>query len=378
MSCKAFSLIAEIAYLCVGKTSDQVKERINTGRQPELDVAKVFAIVYMVVIHVYEEMSVVNYWARPDSVFRVVLEFLGGPLAAPVFMFAMGVGMVYTKYRTPRAFAIRGLKLLLASYILNVVRMTIPFFLARLAGDSWGSWTVVDTIGVVDILQFAGMAFLLTALLEKFRAGRWVVLAVALALQGLGLYFLNDFYYLPPAAKYSLGLLFHTNTNIAFPLTLWYVYPAFGLCFGEYLQTVGDKRLMYNRIALVAAAGLLGMSAAMRHLGWSPVDIFALAGDAYYIQHLPGALWTLAVIGLQLFVCYRISLVLSEPLARGAESVSRKLNTVYLVQWVIIPYTLAAMELVGLPRLQAWAVVPAGLLISAASIYISKFIRFKL
>lgn len=355
-----------------------MKDRVNTGRQPELDVAKVFAILYMVIIHVYEEMSVVNYWARPDSIFRVVLEFLGGPLAAPVFMFAMGVGMVYTKRRTPRAFAIRGLKLLLASYILNVVRMTIPFYLAKLCGDSWGGWTVIDTIGVVDILQFAGMAFLLTALLEKCNAGRWVVLAIALALQGIGLFFLNDFYYLPPVAKYTLGLFFHTNTNVAFPLTLWYVYPTFGLCFGEYLQTVRDKKQMYNRIAIVSAAGLLGMSVGIRHLGWSPVDIFALAGDAYYIQHLPGTLWALSVIGFQLFVCYRLSLIMSEPLVKGAESVSRKLNTIYLVQWVIIPYTLAAMEFAGLPRFQAWAVVPAGLLIAAVSIYISKFIRFKL
>ena len=115
-----------------------MKDRVNTGRQLELDVAKVFAIFYMVIVHVYEEMSAVNYWAMPDSLFRIVIEFIGGPLAAPVFMFAMGVGMVYTKHRNPRAFAIRGLKLLAAAYILNIIRMTIPFLLARLAGDSWG------------------------------------------------------------------------------------------------------------------------------------------------------------------------------------------------------------------------------------------------
>ena len=355
-----------------------MKDRINTGRQVELDVAKVFAILYMVTIHVYEEMSVVRYWARPDSLFREILEFVGGPLAAPVFMFAMGVGMVYTKHRTPRAFAMRGLRLLLASYLLNVVRMTIPFFLARLAGDSWGSWTVVDTIGLVDILQFAGMAFLLTALLEKWKAGRWGMLATALALQCVGMVALHSFNGMPLAAQYALGLFFHTNSNVAFPLTLWYVYPAFGLCFGEYLQTVGDKRAMYNRIALLSAAGLAAMSAGMRYMGWNLLDNFALAGDAYYIQHLPQALWTLCVVGLQLFVCYRISLLLPKSLAEGAEFVSRRLNTIYLVQWVIIPYAIVAMVAAGLPMLPAWGIVPAGLLIATASILISKHIRFKL
>ena len=354
-----------------------MKEKVNTGRQPELDVAKVFAILYMVVIHVYEEMSVVRYWTRPDSLFRGVLEFLGGPLAAPVFMFAMGVGMVYTKRRNPRAFAIRGLKLLAAAYILNVVRMTVPYCLALLSGDSWGSWTAVDTIGLVDILQFAGVAFLLTALLEKCRAGRWVVLAVALLLQGLGIMLLHSFDGLPSAAQYAVGLFFHTNSNVAFPLTLWYVYPAFGLCFGEFLQTVADKKRTYNSIAMVSAAGLLAMSASMKYMGWNLLDNFALAGDAYYIQHLPQTLWTLAVIGLQLFVCYRISLMLPGRMTEAAEFISRRLNTIYLIQWVIIPYAVVAMAAAGLPMLPAWAVVPAGVLIAAASVFISKFVRIR-
>ena len=371
-------LLRENFYICIWKTSGMVKDRINTGRQVELDLAKVFAILYMVIIHVYEEMSVVHYWSRPDSLFRGVLEFLGGPLAAPVFMFAMGVGMVYTKHRTPRAFAMRGLRLLLASYLLNVVRMTIPFYLARLSGDSWGHWTVVDTIGLIDILQFAGMAFLLTALLEKWKAGRWGILAVALVLQGVGTLFLHSFDGLPSAAQYAVGLFFHTNSNICFPLTLWYVFPAFGLCFGEYLQTVGDKKTMYNRVALLSAAGLLGMSVGMRYMGWNLLDNFALAGEAYYIQHLPQTLWTLCVIGLQLFVCFRISLVLPKSFASWAEFISRRLNTIYLIQWVIIPYAIAAMGAAGLPMLPAWGIVPAALLIAAASIFLSRYIRFKL
>ena len=214
-----------------------MKDRVNTGRQPELDVAKVAAILYMVVIHVYEEMSVVNYWVRPDSLFRTVLEFLGGPLAAPVFMFAMGVGMVYTRHRSPRAFALRGLRLL--------------------------------------------------------------------------------------------------------------------YCFGEYLQTVRDKKTMYGHIALLSLAGLVAISAGMIVLGWNLVDNFALAQDAYYIQRLPGTLWTLCVIGIQLYVCFHISQRLPKPLADGAVFISRRLNTIYLIQWVVIPYSLAVMSAFGLPMLEA-------------------------
>lgn len=354
-----------------------MKDRVNTGRQPELDVAKVFAILYMVIIHVYEEMSVVHYWTRPDSLYRIILEFLGGPLAAPVFMFAMGVGMVYTRHRSPRAFALRGLRLLGAAYLLNVIRMTIPFFIARMSGDSWGRWTVVDTIGLVDIMQFAGMAFLLTAILKRCKAGRWGILATALLLQGIGLLFLHSFDSLPSAAQYALGLLFHTNSNVCFPLTLWFVYPAFGYCFGEYLQTVRDKKTMYGHIALLSLAGLVAISAGMIVLGWNLVDNFALARDAYYIQRLPGTLWTLCVIGLQLFVCFHISQMLSKPLADGVVFISRRLNTIYLIQWVVIPYSIVVMSAFGLPMVPAWAIGPVGILIAAVSIFASKYIHIK-
>lgn len=59
----------------------------NNTRLIEVDVAKAFAIIYMVVDHVYERMSVVDRIATlPDSALRNIIEFAGGPLGAPVFI----------------------------------------------------------------------------------------------------------------------------------------------------------------------------------------------------------------------------------------------------------------------------------------------------
>ena len=354
-----------------------MKDKVNPGRQLELDVSKVFAILYMVIVHVYEEMSAVNYWVMPDSVFRGIIEFAGGPLAAPVFMFAMGVGMVYTRHRSPKAFAVRGLKLLAAAYILNVVRMTIPFLIAKLSGDSWGHWTIVDTIGLVDILQFAGVSFLLVALLSRWKVGKYGIVAVALLLQGLGTLLLHSFHGLSQVAQYAVGLFFRTNPNVCFPLSLWFVYPAFGILFGEYLQTVGDKKRMYGRIGIVSVAGLAALTAGMKYMGWDPVNVFALSRDSYYIQHFAGTVWTMFVVGIQLFICYRISLHLAGSALKLTGFVSRRVNTIYLIQWVLIPYTIVVMEAAGLPRLPAWAVVPCGLVIAAVSAFAAKYIRVK-
>ena len=350
--------------------------KVNTGRQLEVDVAKVLAILYMVVIHVYEEMSFVNYFGKmPDSLFRGVLEFAGGPLAAPVFMFAMGLGMVYTAKNSPREFALRGMRLLLVSYLLNLVRYTIPYLISK--EEPGGYWSLVDTIGVVDILQLAGMSFLLVALLKKCRVNRYGIVAVALLLQGVGTLLLHSFHGWPEAAQYAMGLLFRTNGYVVFPLSLWFVYPAFGYFFGEYLQTVEDKRTMYNRLAIVSLAVLFAASVAMKQAGINIMNNFALFHDIYYVQNFSTTVWTLSVIGLQLFVCYRISLLLKGRVADGVVSISKRLKTIYIVQWIIIAYAMFAIEILGAPRVPVWAIVPCGVLIAAVSTFVSKYIKLK-
>lgn len=355
-----------------------MKERINLGRQGELDVAKALAIPYMVMVHVYEELSGVDYTVRPDNLFRGILEFLGGPLAAPVFMFAMGVGMVYTRHRNPRAFALRGLRLLAAGYILNLLQLTIPYLLSVWKGSPWQGWTLVDTLGMVDILHFAGMAFLLMALLTKWKVGRYGIVAIALLLQGLGTLLLHQFDALPSVARYAVGLVLPSGENIYFPLALWFVYPAFGVLFGEFLQTVSDKGAMYRRMAWISAAGLIVVSLGIVLLGGNLLDNFALAWYAYYHQNIGSTLWTLPVIGLQLFFCYFLYQHLHGRVAAMAYLMARHLNTIYLIQWVLIVYGGVAMRLAGLYEIPVWAIVPVGLLITALSTYAARFIRIKL
>lgn len=73
------------------------KSRLSS-RLFEVDVVKAFAILWMVFMHVYEQLSGIDYLREmPVDAFRNTIEFLGGPLTAPVFMFSMGIGMVYTK-----------------------------------------------------------------------------------------------------------------------------------------------------------------------------------------------------------------------------------------------------------------------------------------
>lgn len=68
-------------------------QNINTGRQVEIDIIKaVSVVVFMILCHVYE-YDTEGY----TSTFSWVSDELLGGLAAPVFMFAMGFGMKYSR-----------------------------------------------------------------------------------------------------------------------------------------------------------------------------------------------------------------------------------------------------------------------------------------
>lgn len=73
-------------------------EKVNCGRQRELDVAKGLAVIFMVLVHVYEVYG----GSVEGTTFSHVVEFLGSPPAAPVFMFLLGVGVVYSRKNTPK------------------------------------------------------------------------------------------------------------------------------------------------------------------------------------------------------------------------------------------------------------------------------------
>ena len=76
-------------------------EKVNCSRQSELDLLKALPIVFMVIIHVYENLSIGLTDPAPRTWLEHILQFLAGPATAPGFMFALGVGIVYSRNNTP-------------------------------------------------------------------------------------------------------------------------------------------------------------------------------------------------------------------------------------------------------------------------------------
>ncbi|WP_099467391.1 acyltransferase family protein [Konateibacter massiliensis] len=347
-----------------------VKEEVNTGRQFEFDVAKTLAIFFMVIVHVCDNMSVLDSSIMPQSFLHLVIKFFGAPMAAPIFMFAMGVGMVYTKHDSPKEFASRGVKLILMGYALNFFRETLLMIIAKgMELETDYQKALIDTIGTIDILQFAGMAFLLVALMKQLSLKPWMLLCAALVFQVFGTLFIGSFDSVPKVLQYVLGLMFYTNHYIAFPATLWLIYPVMGICFAYLLRRVSDKHNFYSRVLWLSVVALISVTAGSVALGIDVRCYFVGARDSYYQQNFISTLWIASIIGVSISVYYYFSCLIEGRIQNTVKYISANLNTIYIMQWLLITYSIAIKEILGLGNLTVYWVIPIGVLIAVVCMF---------
>ncbi len=347
-------------------------EFVNTGRQKSLDYIKAFAILYMVTIHWYEEMSVC-YSDGTTSLLGYIIEFLGGPLAAPVFTFAMGLGIVYSRHRTPGELFKRGVKILIFSYIFNVLRICIGYFIVGKAVGYFDADTFWYYTMNVDILQFCGVTFMFTALLKKLNVPLWAVPQVAIIMLLVGQFI--QFESTTVFGKYILALFVNSGEVSYFPLLNWYIFPAMGMLAGRYLKQVTSLDRWHKIAVRISFVFVIGITAGSIFYGINPVNFFTIQDDLYYQQSFISVLFCFNVVmlceGIFHFVFNKIK---CEKLDKLVFYMSNNLNTIYIIQWLIIGNVLGIFFESGwMPAFPIWVSIPLGIITTAVSCYLAQF-----
>ena len=90
----------------VGGTADSVTGLGRRERVRAFDLAAGLAVFFMILVHVLWHWGAPDTWTSPIG---QVISFLGGPTAAPVFMFLMGASLAFSSRTSFRSLAIRGL-----------------------------------------------------------------------------------------------------------------------------------------------------------------------------------------------------------------------------------------------------------------------------
>lgn len=314
-------------------------EKVNTGRQVELDIAKAFAIIFMVFLHTI--MVVKAYSPGLSSAYEFVFgNVLGRPYAAVIFMFCMGVGVVYSRHSQWDTMVKRGVTLYLLGILVNVFEFFVPHFLAEFLGIDPTPFTIDGGLLLfcVDILAFAGMAFVLMGILKKFRFSnkKLIIVAVVLSIMGSMLRF-TDFG--NPDINLICGHFFGTKFT-AFPLFNWFIFPIAGYIWGQYFIRAKDKTEFFKFWPILMVISLIYFCVSSNLWG----GVFSENVHLYYFLNTLDAVFCIinahAVIGL----CYWIVKYLPDAAIKTCSILSSNINKIYIAQWFFIPVTIVLIE----------------------------------
>lgn len=347
---------------------------INCGRQKELDLAKCGAILCLALIHCVIECT-------PEEQLVSGIPYLfdtviGGPLSATVFMFAMGVGAVYQDSQSTRDGVLRGLRIMLISYMLNICRFLIPYLIGY--GITGDTEKYIDPLLYKvlcnDILLFAGMALVLIVLFRKIKLKDWQMAAIAFAASAAGT-MLNGVDVNNALGNIFLGYLIGTEDAAGmvmsyFPLLNWLVFPVSGYIFGKRLLRLKDKNLFYGILSAICVpvATIYYAVGIVYERG-----MFGEGQNCYYHLQFSDAvgaiLSTLGVLGL----CHFLIRHLPEWVSSLSQKISRNITSIYCIHWVLVVYitNLGLYIWRGTQVLPVWQTLLLGAAIEIAAIYIA-------
>lgn len=351
-------------------------EIINQGRQQELDLAKAVMIFFLPFIHCTIECTSetrLNYGI--PYLFDTII---GGPLSAPMYMFAMGIGMVYTRHHTPRDYVRRGIQIGIVGYILNICRFLIPFLIGYMITGDYDKYIGPLPYEVFgnDILQFACLAMLCIALFVKLRFSDMAVFLVCLGMSLFGTC-LNGIDAGTPFGNIFLGYLIGTEDAAGkvisdFPLLNWLIIPVCGYIFGKRLLHVKDKKLFYGILTPI------GILITVIYFSVGIINRFGMFGEGqncYYHLNTPDAIASLiAAVGM-LGIYYVLSRYIPNRILSLAGEISRNINAIYCIHWVIVIMSADVVIYIiqGTQELSVSATMLLSACISIVSILIAHF-----
>jgi len=304
------------------------KNRVNTGRQPEIDVLKAFCIGWMIMLHTQECL------AETENLAYVISDYACTFSGAATFMICMGLGVRYSRHQSPKEWLARGWELLTVGQLLNLCRNALPNLMAWWATGE--QYFIANSLLVIqaDILSFAGLAFLLLAALKALRMpdGGVLGLGITLNLAAAALYGT-----VKPPESYLLsqlaGFFVVTDAESYFPLCSYFVFVAFGYWLGGVYLRIADKRRLSARV-LAVCAPVCAAWFALRLLGVIPW----LPEFNSYLQYIlmPGPdAWATCLMTVVLLAVFSL-------LLKGGEAhpiaghMSRHINQYYCVSYMFI------------------------------------------
>ena len=312
-------------------------EPVNTGRQYDVDIAKAEMVLMLPFIHcIIECTSDEGLCSGIPYLFDTVI---GGPFSAPMYLFAMGIGLVYSRRVLVKQQLIRGFKLIGVFYLSNTCRFLIPYLIGyKISGDAE---QFIDPLFYRwlgnDVLLFAGLTYITIAAFRYLKLSDRAIFGIAAAMT-LTSSLIGDVDTHSMFGNIFLGYLIGTDdaTGLVisdFPLMTWLIVPVAGMVFGKVLIRVKDKDAFYRKISPLPLLIALIYFPIGIHFGWG---MFGEGQNCYYHMKI----WDVCVclcldIGM-LGVWHNLSYLMDGRAKAFLREVSANITSIYCIHWVFV------------------------------------------
>jgi uncharacterized membrane protein len=250
--------------------TDAITGLVARDRVRAFDLARGLAIVFMIGVHVLWHWGAPDTWTTPIG---QVISFLGGPTAAPVFMFLMGASLAFSSRSSVSSLAVRGLWLVWLGYLLNVLRGVLPASLGLATGvitpEQIAPFTLPWLLTTVDVHQMAGLSLIAVAALRAWARPGWIWLAVAAAVVLSG-QFVRGLEFGTPLLDGPLTPVLGGAPNVYYAVVPWIAFPLTGAVYGALMARASDERARIRVFRLGALLGLGLCVAGMAMFAISP------------------------------------------------------------------------------------------------------------
>ena len=349
-------------------------EKVNTGRQPEIDMTKAVSIIGMVLVHCFQ-----GFMPDGGGFLAAAVCHIGGFVSAATFMICMGIGMRYSRRGDPKGTALRGIALLTVSQLLNLLRAGFPGLAAfRATGDQRFIGFMLETVQS-DIMTFAGLAFLFMALLKKLKLRDGWILAVGLAMNFLTLLLFSavrapeEFW-----PRRILNLFIKTDDSL-FPLGSHFLFVAVGYMVGGIYPRIADKRRLANRVLAICVPVVAVYMFLRTAVPFPLMPEYDLPSEPDLGTDAVAACLNAFII---VAVLYHICRLTGGKVPAFMDHISRNINRYYCVSDTLLGAAAVALLACGKVFQNQWAVLLTGILLIFACYAVielnARYIRFTL
>lgn len=314
----------------------------KTKRIPEIELMKAIAIIGMVFVHVYEMADCYDtYTSGAGYYIGIIIELFGSVFSAPVFMFAMGWGAVFSEKSSAKIYLDRFIQLSLLGLLVNVFTQWMPMLIyPEKNGVFKQGWY---RIFAVDIYPFAAFAMLYLALMKKVYKSETKMIGLSGILLTLSL-LING---LVAPESYSsgydfsdtiLGLFVRENDWSYFPFVSWIAFPTIGFLIGLLYKKWDSKKLFFTVLTVTGIISVTVSSLLMKQLDIPNAALmpYFVEDVDYYAMHSLNVLCCCGVVFLEFALCSFFMKLTKKKLCRSIQQLSRNVMHIYIVQWMII------------------------------------------